>query len=208
MDAAGVTQDDRPGLLALLESLHVEYPRSTPAKLFQRARNSGAPIPPAQCHHGVRRGQCVVCDARIGTRFYYTGGGTHVHSTPICEALYRGQEKVRRRGGYPEAIEVVRIYAGILDVRDPCRHCLGDTLVPASAIVKRPPPYEPSAPRPRSMQLSPERPPRTGQHIDWGGFSGPVTEIRPEGVLIAAGGLTMFIAWGEFLVVHYEQESC
>jgi len=74
------------------------------------------------CTHGITRPKCLVCDGAKGF-VYLTGGGTHFHATPKCRALAEGQEKVRQRGGNPEAIEAIHSASRDLERRDPCKIC-------------------------------------------------------------------------------------
>ena len=206
MASAGVSDADRPTVLRALMALRTKHPNDTPARLFERARKAGAPIPTARCDHGVVRGQCVVCDVEIGTRFYFTGGGTHVHSTPTCEALAAGQEKVRRRGGNPEVIETVRHYE-LLSGRSPCRQCLRGQVNGASSDAVTSIRWSAeggqqalaAAWSSKAVRLSAEAPPRRGQRIAWAGYSGPVQELTDDGVQISTGGLRLHIGWGELV---------
>ncbi len=201
MQSAGVADGDRARVLKLLQSLRGHHPRDTPARHVRTRTPRGCSYPTAHCQHGVARGECVVCDPKIGTRFYFTGGGTHVHSTPTCRALADGQEKVRRRGGNPDVIDVVPRYSGFLDARDPCRHCL-----PTRGSIA--PKVGPTSPRKHAetraelRQLTPKDTPAIGQRVDWGGYSGPVVEVASDGLRIATGGFRMFIAWGEYVRVQ------
>ena len=197
MDAAKVPEVNRQALFKQLEELRNAFPGDTPSAVFQRARSQGSLIPPVRCVHGIKWGECVVCDARLGERFYFTGGGTHVHSTPLCKALAEGQEKVRRRGGNPEPIEVVTRYGDHLDRRDACKVCLrraaassGMTTVSMSAVQKA------SA---RHVTLTTRNAPGPGGRLYWGGISGTVVYRSVAGLHIAVGGSTMFVRWGDLV---------
>lgn len=218
MDSAGVAASDRNEVLRTLLIAYRDSPGETPAKVFNKVRRSDGLIPTARCDHGVRRGDCVVCDAGIGTRFYLTGGGTHLHSRPTCEALAAGQEKVRRRGGNPEPIEVVRLVGEQLMGRDPCGTCMPKRPSTLSAVRNAPgavlvtPPPENSTPthapeRPRMVQLSVEAPPTIGQNLTWGGHSGRVVAVETDGVRIAVGGLTIFVPVGERVSLSLRQSN-
>lgn len=193
MTAAKVPERNRAAVLKSLRKLRAKYPNETPAGLFRRARSEGSLIPPARCAHGVKWGECIVCDGSLGARFYFTGGGTHVHATPICTALAEGQEKVRRRGGNPEVIEVVPRYGDHLDRRDPCKVCLPQRRKASPDEPKRRKP----SPTPGYIELSPKDAPAIDTRVAWGGISGPVVQRTAGGIHISVGGPKQFIPWGE-----------
>jgi hypothetical protein len=199
MASSKVPEKDRAAVLGVLRQLRKKHPNVTPARLFQRARAHGALIPPARCNHGVTWGECVVCDASLGKRFYYTGGGTHVHSTPMCKALAEGQEKVRRRDGSPDVIDVVPMYGGDLEGCDPCKVCLLNQ--PKRVTVQGPSLSEARA-KTGFVKLTSAKAPPNGTRVDWGGVSGPVVQRTPGGIHIAVGGTKLFIAWGELVRVR------
>lgn len=196
IDSAGVADGDRRAVLALLCSLRSRFPADTPARLFERARHEGAPIPPARCRHGVLHGECVDCDGTIGTRFYFTGRATHLHATPTCPALAGGLAARRPQGSHPDLIASVPRYDAFLDVRDPCHRCLADELERGA------PPEAEAPPPPALRRLSRDAPPPVGERLVWGGYSGPVTEVSGDGALIRVGGFGLLVAWGEYVVAQ------
>lgn len=206
MERNGVRPADRPALAKQLSRLRKEYPGETPAGLFHRARKRGAPIPPPRCIHHVWRGDCVVCDPLVGQRLYFTSGGTHIHSTPACRSLSIGQEKVRRRGGVQSPIEVVRVYAGVTDRRDPCKTCFSGRVghsqptLPGSALSRRSQAKPARAKRGKQARLvtiTRGSPPATGTPITWLGYEGVVVGTCERGLQIAVDGARTTISWGD-----------
>lgn len=200
--AAGTADTAMSKAMRALRSLRAEYPSETPAGLLHRARKRGAPIPPMRCAHHVIRGECVACDPMLGERFYFSSGGTHIHTTPACTALEMGQEKVRRRGGTCAPIEVVRIWTGLVDRRDPCRVCFGRRLVKSRVKVPSARPVWRPAVGPRASSLAlatlvSTRPPPAGTRIAWSGYEGIVVSTSGRGVDFSSEGLQMTVPWGE-----------
>lgn len=188
MDAAGVPPDARPETLKRISALKVRYPTETPARLFDRARKEGAPIPPPRCVHGVPRGHCVACEARIGARYYFTAASDQVHTTPTCSAL------VGSAGAAP--IEV----ASVPDGREPCPQCVKAPTVRRARIA---PTASRSAPRSLRVpavgpaELVATDPPAVGDRILWGGYAGVVTDITERGVRLSVDGITLTAPWGD-----------
>ena len=208
MDSAGVPEDARDATLGKLRALRTRYPGETPARLFARARSEGAAIPPSRCIHGVVRGECVTCDAKIGERFYYTTGGSHLHKKPTCEALKSGQDRGARWGGGSAPVEVVGSQADVADIHELCSHCF-TTRAPRATATRRTstPARSTSSPGravriPATLPQGPKpldagAPPSVGDQIDWGGYSGVVTNVSDRGVGLDVGGITLTAPWGD-----------
>ena len=190
MDAASVPPDARPETLKRIAALKVRYPHETPARLFDRARKEGAPIPAPQCAHGVPRGHCVACDPRLKARYYFTASGGEVHTTPTCRAL---------GGSANGAIEVITAADRVADGREPCPTCAKTPVVRrarTTPVVAKP--------RPRSLiptegpaELVATAPPAIGDRIIWGGYSGLVSDVTDHGVRLSVDGITLTAPWGE-----------
>jgi hypothetical protein len=190
MDAARVPNDARPETLKRIAALKVRYPNETPARLFDRARKEGAPIPAPSCPHGVPRGNCVACEGRIGARYYFTAAGDEEHTTPTCPALTSAAA----------AIEVAATPTG----RDQCSRCAKATAVrrarttpvsrarPVQAAVRRL-----GVPAVGPAELVSTDPPTVGDRIIWGGYQGVVTDVTDSGVRLSVDGITLTAPWGE-----------
>jgi hypothetical protein len=202
MDAAGVADEKRPEILSTLRSLRVRYPNETPARLFARAQKQGAPIPPSRCIHGVVRAECVACNPKIGPRWYFTTGDSLAHTTPICGALVNGRERAP-----------VDVASTPPDWLEQCAQCAKPMVTraraaaPSRSRARSAPPPRPAhlrlqraANEPRD--LSPSSPPAIGDRIDWGGFSGVVTNVTDRGVAFSVDGVTLTAPWGDRATLH------
>lgn len=191
MDAAGVPEDARPETLKRIAAIKLRYPNETPARLFDRARKEGAPIPQSRCAHGVARGNCVACDARIGARYYFTAGPSEAHTTPTCAEL----------AGAPAPIEV----ATSAGSRDQCAQCAKAPAVRRARIAPvaaRPAPRSLREPRVGPAELVATNPPSIGDRIVWGGYSGVITEVTERGVRLSVDGITLTAPWGDRATVR------
>jgi len=190
MDAARVPPDARAETLKRITALKGRYPNETPARLFDRARKEGAPIPPPRCPHGALRGTCVACDGRIGARYYFTAGADEEHTTPACAAL----------AGASSPIEVALTPTG----RNPCARCAkapparraraGAGAAPAT---RSRPVARPRVPVTGPAELVATDPPAVGDRIIWGGYQGVVTDVTERGVRLSVDGITLTAPWGE-----------
>lgn len=198
MDEVNVPDEARSATLATLHALRVRYPQDTPARLLYRARREGAAIPASRCPHGVVHGQCVGCDARIGTRYYATASGTYVHTTPKCGALGSAADGAAPTGGKREPVDVVAVDEG----RDRCPQCIK---APARARAPRKPATSQArsiAPKHAPAELTPDSPPAVGDRLDWGGYSGVITSIGDRGVSVSVDGVTLTAPWGDRATVR------
>lgn len=148
MDEVDVPDDARSTTLAQLHSLKARYPNDTPARLLYRARREGSAIPPSRCTHGVRRGECVACDARIGARHYFTASGDEVHTTPVCAVLAWRPKAEPSAGGKREPIAVDGVDDAVAGERTRCPQCVK---APARARAPRKASAPATAPRPRPL---------------------------------------------------------
>jgi hypothetical protein len=200
MDEVDVPDDARSATLAQLNALKARYPNDTPARLIYRARREGSAIPASRCTHGVRRGECVACDARIGARQYFTASGSELHTTPVCAVLAWRPVAPASAGGKREPIEVVGVDDAVAADRTSCPQCVK---APARARAPRKA-ATPATPRPRSIgpkhapvELVATAPPAVGDRIDWGGYSGVVSEVSDRGVTLSVDGITLTAPWGD-----------
>lgn len=76
------------------------------------------------CEHNTLRETCVACDPGLDGYVYMSEGGAVVHTTPACEHLAGGQEKVRLRGGDVGGIWAYQEGGAPTDKR--CRGCAAD----------------------------------------------------------------------------------
>lgn len=206
VEAAGVPNEHQKGVMKSLRKLRRRYPTDTPAAIFHRGRRQGLPVPPSRCEHHVPRGQCVVCDRALGHRLHFTGGGTHVHSTPACPALVQGQRKVELRGGSCEPIEVLPLWSSAGRRRDPCKACLpgGIPAAPASSTNRR---RGASRARrgaeqargrvPKLRTLTRDESPSVGTTVTWNGYEGEVVGSSERGVHLSVPRIQLTIPWGE-----------
>ncbi len=209
MDAAGVAGDDRGATLSKLHELRARFPRETPARLFDRARREGAPIPVPRCPHRVRRGECVACEPRIGERQYYTASGDHVHTTPACSVLAAGKfEPIETGAG--DGREVCTVCAKApaaartATARPATRRARPSSAARAStaAASVNGPARRAVLPLVRPEELAPSSPPGVGDRIDWGGFTGVVTNVGDRGVTLSVDGVVLTAPWGDRATVH------
>ena len=169
LDEVDVPGDARSAMLAELNSLKARYPNDTPAHLLYRARREGSAIPPSRCTHGVPRGECVACDARIGARYYFTASGGEVHTTPVCTVLAWRPTAAPSAGGRREPIAVDGVDGVLHGERTSCQQCAKR---PTRARSRRTPAAAP-APPPRTVghtrapaELSASTPPAVGDGLD------------------------------------------
>ena len=197
MDSTGVPADARPEVHAVLKRLRVRYPGETPARLFDRARKEGAPIPAPRCPHRVRRGECVACEPRLGARQYFAAGSDHVHTTPSCAVLVATR---------PEPIET-----GPAEGREPCPQCVRvvaprsvrrTAAAPARSTRTTGLASRSNIPKIGPEELSQSSAPAVGDNIDWGGFSGVVTGVTDRGVTLNVDGITLTAPWGDRATVR------
>jgi hypothetical protein len=210
MDEVYVPDDARSAMLAQLNSLKACYPNDTPAYLLYRARREGAAIPPSRCTHAVQRGECVACDARIGARYYFTASGGEVHTTPVCAVLAWRPKAAPSAGGNREPIAVDGVDGVVHGERTSCQQCVKR---PARARSPRTPATA-TAPRPRTVgrtsapaELSASTPPAVGDGIDWGGYSGVITDVGDRGVSLSADGVTHTAPWGDRATIRRQPPS-
>lgn len=207
MDTTDVPVNARSATLATLNALKVRYPHDTPARLLYRARREGAAIPTGRCAHSVPRGECVACDAKIGARYYFTASDRHLHTTPKCAALGSSPGGVAPPPGKREPIEVVTVEAGVPEDRERCPLCVKASPRPRTPRKATTTTRRAVVPKIGPAELIASSPPAVGDNIDWGGFSGTITDVNERGVSLSVDGVTLTAPWGDRATVRRQPAS-